>query len=87
MITITNISKVTDNSGPTPVEVTSNPVQTTVVENPVVKETRYYYDLCPKVCPCCPCCSCCGGNSGCGCGNCTGSANQAEFCGSLWGCW
>ena len=46
MITITNVSKVTDNSGPTPVEVTSNPVQTTVVENPVVKETRYYYDLC-----------------------------------------
>lgn len=84
MITITNISKVTDNSGPTPVEVTSNPVQTTVVENPVVKETRYYYDLSPTVCPCCPCCSC-GGDSGCG--NCTGGANQAEFCGSLWGCW
>ena len=85
MITITNISKVTDNSGPTPVEVTSNPVQTTVVENPVVKETRYYYDLSPTVCPCRPCCSCCGGNSGCG--NCTDGANQAEFCGALWGCW
>lgn len=85
MITITNISKVTDNSGPTPVEVTSNPVQTTVVENPVVKETRYYYDLSPTVCPCRPCCSCCGGIAA---AETVRTARiKPEFCGALWGCW
>ena len=84
MITITNISKVIDNSGTTPVEVVSNPVQTVIVQNPVVKETRYCYDLCcPNICRChncCPFCGNCGRNDNC-------RANREIFFGSLCDWW
>ena len=71
MITITNVSRVIDNSGATPIEISSNPVQTTIAENPVPTETRYQYDLSRTAYPsrcaenCCPCCDVC--NCACGC--------------------
>lgn len=58
-MTIINISRVTDNSGETPVFTYSNPV-TTVIRTPSVPIfIPFEYDLscCRRFCDCC--CNCC----------------------------